>query len=248
MIALEHDKPALRWGGSLGMVLLAHATLIGAWLWAHALRPPEPQPEPAEAVMVELAPLPTAPLAPPTDLPPGPPQQEQRKAQPKAELEPAPKPEPQQKPVEKAEVALPQQARERQNDASANTDVAETTAPPSVQAPTGSQYTASQSLSGVASQTLVTWQVQVLGHLERFKRYPRAAQRRHHEGRVKVRYAVDRQGNVLSVQLADSSGHESLDAEALAAVQHTSPLPPPPAEILGDPVTVTTPVDFSLRR
>lgn len=248
MIALEHDRSVRRWVGSLGLVLLVHALLIGAWQWAHARHPHEPLPDPAEAVMVELAPLPTAPPAPPTELPPGPPQQEQRKAPPKAEPEPAPKPAPPPKPVEKAEVALQQQAQERQDDARASTDVAQTSAPPSVQAPTGSHYAADQSLAGTASQTMVNWQAQVLGHLEKFKRYPRAAQRRRYEGIVRVRYAVDRLGKVLSVQLADSSGHESLDAEAVAAVQRASPLPPPPAELAGDPVTVTTPIEFLIRQ
>lgn len=247
MIALEHDRQALRWGGSLATVLGAHAAIIAAVLWWRSHSPAPPLAGPAEAVMVELAPLPTAPPAPPTELPPGPPQQEQRKAQPKADPEPAPTPQPQHKPVDKAEVALPQQARERQRQDSASTDVAQTSAPPSVQAPTGSQYAARQSLAGAASQSMVSWQAQLLGHLEQFKRYPRVATRRRYEGTVMVQYAVDRQGRVLSVRLVAGSGYEPLDTEAVAAVQRASPLPPPPADIPGDPVDVTTAVEFFLR-
>jgi len=244
MRGITQDRAALRWGGSFGAVLMVHTALIGAAMWWSARRAPLPLPASAEAVMVELAPLPTAPPAPPTELPPGPPQQEQRQTQ--SEAEPAPAPQPQVIRRE-AEVALPQRAQERPAKENAATDVDRTTTPPSVQVPTGSRYAAPQSLSGSVSQTLATWQSQVLGHLERFKRYPRAAQRRRQEGTATVRYTVDRRGNVLAVQLAGSSGHETLDGEALAAVKRASPLPPPPADIPGDPVEVATPINFTIR-
>ncbi|ENO83885.1 hypothetical protein, partial [Thauera linaloolentis] len=64
------ERAGLRWAGSLGIVLLAHAALIAAALRWHAPREAEPPPQPASAVMVELAPLPAAPPAPPTALPP----------------------------------------------------------------------------------------------------------------------------------------------------------------------------------
>ncbi|MCD7097032.1 energy transducer TonB [Stenotrophomonas sp. MMGLT7] len=235
-----------RWIGSLGLVLAVHAIVIGGVLWRQSHDPSPPLPASAEAVMLELAPLPTAPPAPPTDLPPGPPQQERRKAQPKAE--PTPMPTPRRVPrQEQAEVAEPQQSDERHNDESADIDVARSSAPPSVQAPPGSRYAASQSSSGGAGQARATWQAQVLGHLERFKRYPRPAQRRRQEGVVLMQFSVNRQGQVLQARIARSSGHESLDAEALATVQRASPLPPPSADIPGDPVEVTTPVEFFLR-
>lgn len=244
MSAFAQEQPGLRWAGSVGVVLAVHAAVVLAVLWWQARSPAPPRSQPPEAVMVELAPLPTAPPAPPTQLPPGPPQQEQHKAQPKAEAEPTPKPQP---PQQHADVALPQQAPAQQSQDSAAEEVAQTSAPPSVPAPVGSQYAASQSLSGSDSHALVNWQSQVLGQLEKFKRYPRVAQRLRQEGVVLVRYTVDRQGRVLSARLANSSGRASLDAEALAAVQRASPLPPPPAEIPGDPVEVTTPVEFFLR-
>ncbi|WCE03592.1 energy transducer TonB [Pseudoxanthomonas sp. JBR18] len=247
MIVLEQDRQTLRWGASLGLVLAAHAAIIAAALWWSSYELRQSPPEPAEAVMVELAPLPSAPPAPPTDLAPGPPQQEQRQTQPKVQPEPTSEPEPQQKPQERADVALPQPVRERQNEENANTNVSQTSAPPNLQAPPDARYAARQSLSGISQQAMVTWQAQLLGHLEKFKRYPRAAQRRRYEGAVLVQYAVDRQGKVLSVRLATSSGHELLDAEAVAAVQRASPLPPPPTDIPGNPVEVSTPIDFFLR-
>lgn len=233
-----------RWIGSLALVLAVHAIIIGGVLWGRSHDTSPAPPASAEAVMLELAPLPTAPPAPPTELPPGPPRQEQRKAQPQAEPTPTPRRAPLQ---EQAEVAEPQQSDERQNKESADIDVARSSAPPSVQAPPGSRYAASQSSSGGAGQARATWQAQVLGHLERFKRYPRPAQRRRQEGVVLMQFSVNRQGQVLQARIARSSGHESLDAEALATVQRASPLPPPSADIPGDPVEVTTPVEFFLR-
>jgi protein TonB len=249
MTALEQDQPALRWGASLGLALAVHAVAIGAVLWWHARMPPVQTPAPAETVMVELAPLPSAPPAPPTELPPGPPQQEQRQTPPKAEPEPTRTPEPdRQRLQQEAEVPLPQQPAQRQHEDTAAADVNRTSAPPSVQAPPGREYAAEQSLAGAQPQAQGTWQAQVLGHLEKFKRYPRVAQRRRYEGTVSVQYSVDRQGNVLSARLATSSGREPLDDEAVAAMQRASPLPPPPPEIPGDPIEVTTPVTFTLRR
>lgn len=231
-----------RWGTSLGLALGLHAAIVGGVLWWQARRAPEPLPVPAEAVMVELAPLPEAPPSPPAQLPPGPPRREQRKAAPP----PVPVPPPPRK-APQADIAVPDQAQAQQGQERAVADIDQASAPPSVQAPTGQRHAASQTLAGVAPQAMVTWQAQVLGHLERFKRYPRAAQRRRQEGVVQVQYAVDRQGQVLRVALLRSSGRDTLDAEAVAAVQRASPLPAPPPEIDGEVVEVTTPVEFFLR-
>lgn len=44
-----------------------------------------------------------------------------------------------------------------------------------------------------------------------------------------------------------SSGSPELDAETLALVRRAEPLPAPPPEVLGNPLTLTVPVRFSLR-
>lgn len=246
MNVLRQDRQAVRWLASMGVVLLVHVLVAAAILWWHVPRVQEPLPQQAVAVMVELAPLTRAPSTPPTELPPGPPrqEQEQRKRQPSvATVQPSPAV-PRQV-LQDADAALARQVSEPQQQDSASST--EASAPPSVPAPDSNRHAASQALAGTVSQALANWQVQVLGHLEQFKRFPRAAQRRRYEGVVQVLYAVDRRGNVLSVSLARSSGHEPLDTEALAAVRRASPLPPPPADVPGDPVDVTTPVEFFLR-
>jgi protein TonB len=58
--------------------------------------------------------------------------------------------------------------------------------------------------------------------------YPRAARRAGIEGRAIVRILIDAQGNVLSVELATSSGHEILDNAALEAARSVKHVPAAP--------------------
>ncbi|MBD7921180.1 energy transducer TonB [Xanthomonas bonasiae] len=233
-----------RWLLSLGGVLAAHAALVAALLcWPPRERPPPPA-APAQALMLELAPAPTAPAAPPTDVPPGPPQPEQRQAPRVRAPRPAPPqppPQPLHADLEEAQPSTPAQ------DPPQASSAAQASAPPSVAAAPASRYAATQSLSGAAQQRRATWQAQVLGHLQRYKRYPRPAQRRRQEGVVQVQFAVDRRGHASAIRIVQGSGHDALDSETLATVQRASPLPAPPPEIEGDPVQVVVPVDFFLR-
>ncbi|MBK8284540.1 MAG: TonB family protein [Ahniella sp.] len=79
---------------------------------------------------------------------------------------------------------------------------------------------------GASTEQAYVWNV--LGHLQPFQSYPRAAQRRGHEGTVLVRARVSRRGVVLKAEIRKSSGHRSLDEAALALLKAASPLPPPP--------------------
>ncbi|UYB53215.1 energy transducer TonB [Xanthomonas sp. AM6] len=242
MSAGPQARALRRWLLSLGGVLAAHAALLAALLcWPARDRAPPPV-APAQALMLELAPAPTAPPAPPTDLPPGPPRQEQRQApRVRAPLPAPPLPQPLHADPEAPQPSAP--AQEQPQAAS----TAQASAPPSVAAPPASRYAAAQSLSGAAQQLRATWQAQVLGHLQRYKRYPRPAQRRRQEGVVQVQFAVDRHGHASAIRIVQGSGHDALDSETLATVQRASPLPAPPPEIEGDPVQVVVPVDFFLR-
>lgn len=238
-----------RWGRSLCVVLGVHALVVGGTaVWSSWSPPPAPL-SPPQAVMVELAPLPSAPPVPPTDLAPGPLQQEQQPQPMQAAATPTAAVAPH-SPSQPADAALPPPAAERQQQQPASVETAEvlqSTAPPSVQAPSSTRYTARQSSAGAANPSQANWQALVLAHLQRYKRYPRAAQRRRSEGVSLVEYAVDRSGGVQWARLARSSGNALLDGEALAAVQRASPLPSPPDEVPGDPVQITTPVEFFIR-
>ncbi|MTJ82807.1 MAG: energy transducer TonB [Telmatospirillum sp.] len=58
--------------------------------------------------------------------------------------------------------------------------------------------------------------------------YPKMAKLRHQQGVVGIRIALDGSGGVTRAELAQSSGIQSLDDAALAAVQNASPFPAPP--------------------
>jgi len=239
---------AMRWGGSFALVLLLHG--VAAWLLLPRHASLDTGGPPPAAVMIDLAPLPTP--SPPQPAPPDPVVQPQTQPQaapelpappeiemPKAEPSPAPKPavtlppkptpRPKPRPVEHP----PEVAPERPPPAAAPA----VDAPP---APAAAPFAA----SSAASRT--TWQSQLVGWLERYKRYPRAAREQRQEGTAYLRFAIDREGRVLSAQIEKGSSFSLLDEEVLALVQRAQPLPPPPPEVPGAQIVLTVPVQFSL--
>ena len=76
--------------------------------------------------------------------------------------------------------------------------------------------------------------------------YPPELMRAHVEGIVRVRFTIDREGHVLSAELAESSGHAGLDQAALTVLQRASPLPPIPESMGLERLTITLPIEFSL--
>jgi len=83
--------------------------------------------------------------------------------------------------------------------------------------------------------------------LNRHKRYPAQARRRRAQGTVKVQFTIDRNGRLLSHRVVSSSGHRLLDQEAEAMLKRASPMPAIPAALNRSRLTVTLPVNFSLR-
>lgn len=238
---MTDDQGLGRWGGALLLVLAVHGGLIAATLaWATQSAPASPPPA---ALMIDLAPLPVAPPAPPQDQPPQvkPKEPEPPKPQ-KVERRPKP-PTP-----KKAEIAVntaPEKPAEPQPAA-----VEESVPPPSVAAPTAP--IAAAPAPGPASVTpqsnaLPTWQGALLAHLEKHKRYPRAAQLRRQQGVSYVAFTIDRQGKVLIQRVHKGSGHDSLDQETLDLLQRAQPLPPPPVEIGGERIDLLVPVQFFLK-
>ena len=67
--------------------------------------------------------------------------------------------------------------------------------------------------------------------LDQFKRYLNGAQLRHQQGVAYLRFAMDRQGKVLSASIEKRSGFDLLDEETLALIRRAEPLPPPPSEL-----------------
>ena len=60
-------------------------------------------------------------------------------------------------------------------------------------------------------------------------------------GTVIVRFTIDARGQVLSSEIAKSSGSKVLDAAALASIAKASPFPPMPEGWSGEPFVITVP-------
>ncbi|GJL54212.1 MAG: hypothetical protein NPIRA02_13440 [Nitrospirales bacterium] len=64
----------------------------------------------------------------------------------------------------------------------------------------------------------------LLGKVQQLKRYPPLAKRRNWEGTVALRVSIRADGKIEDVRIIESSGHETLDREALKTVKMASPL------------------------
>ena len=78
------------------------------------------------------------------------------------------------------------------------------------------------------------------------KIYPRRARMRHQEGRVEVRFVIDRAGSLLEGVIIRGSGNDVLDEEAAAMMRRASPFPRAPMDVPGERIEFSAPIDFIL--
>jgi protein TonB len=90
------------------------------------------------------------------------------------------------------------------------------------------------------------WEAAVSKWLASRKTYPEEARRRGEEGRVSVRFAVDRSGRVVEAAIVAASGFPLLDAAALELLRQAA-FPAFPANMTQARITITTTVRYSLR-
>jgi protein TonB len=98
-----------------------------------------------------------------------------------------------------------------------------------------------------ASNVQPNWRSALIGRLQQAKRYPAAARALDEQGVATITFTMDRQGHVLSVALARSSGSAALDEEAVAMIRRAEPLPAVPPEMHGDTITMTALISFHLQ-
>jgi periplasmic protein TonB len=156
---------------------------------------------------------------PPTDLAPGPLEEE-------SEATPPPKEET--KPPEtEAEVALPE--------------------PPKPEPPRVEKLATAPPSSPPSAAVVHNWESLLVAHIERFKRYPLEARERGEQGMVRVAFAIDRDGWVRSSRVVQSSGSADLDQEALAMLTRAQPVPRPPDRIPTRELSFLVPIKFTIR-
>lgn len=80
-------------------------------------------------------------------------------------------------------------------------------------------------------------------HLEKRKMNPRTRK----VGTAIVRFTVDASGQLLTREIALSSGNKQLDDAALASVERSAPFPAMPQELNQQPMVVSVPFRFTVR-
>ncbi|MFV0278470.1 MAG: energy transducer TonB [Parahaliea sp.] len=264
-------KETSLWFTSLGLVLLVYAAPLAWWLWPD--NAPGANLPPPAAMVVELAPAPVAPPAP-AEQPLGPEQADAVPPPPERvpPPEPIPEPEPELPPlpeVAEAEVALVRVEEPPPVDTPVEEEL-----PPAVEEPVEEELppekpveasaasappetpeedvTAAAPNQGVSSPVVdqnrvMNWQSSLMLKLNEAKRYPVGARRQRQEGVVYLRFAMDREGTVLSASIEQSSGYPLLDEETLALVERAQPLPKPPEDMAGV-LEFVVPVEFFMNR
>ena len=86
------------------------------------------------------------------------------------------------------------------------------------------------------------WRLQMVSRIERTKTFPASGYCR--EGLVKISFRIDRAGNLLASEVAESSNVPVFDAEALAMLKRAHPFPPPPEGVAGASVSLSVPIRF----
>lgn len=251
MMAAKGPAQPLRppWLRAAALVLLVHGVVIAGMLSQRApveaaasgpvvlvelLPPAEPRP----AAVQPAEPVPGPPPATPLPLPPP--------ALPRPPIAVAPIA----APLPREVVALPPPAPSTPpQDTPAEPAVPAPPTPPAVApaAPAAAVAQPAASQDPRARQQEADYFSLLNAHLARKKRYPHEARRARQQGVVKVRFTVHRDGRVSDAQIRHSSGQPLLDAATLDLLQRVSPLPSFPRGMTRDSVTVTLPIDYSLR-
>lgn len=78
------------------------------------------------------------------------------------------------------------------------------------------------------------------------KYYPRAAERAGIEGTVEIEVTIDGDGEILAVELHESSGHEILDEAALDIMRSIDKLPAPPEALAWSKKRLHVPIPYGL--
>jgi protein TonB len=215
---------------------------------------PEPEGISIPAILVDLAPPPSAPKIETADLAPGPQVQEAEAPPPEPpkletieQLPPAP---PQPTPIVAAppkvepkpepSPAKPQPVRDKrpvkkQQVEKSTAAKAERIAPEQPSPSSGAS----------AAAAAASYRAMLVAHLQRFKRWPAGAQERGESGTVVVGFTVSRNGRMTSARMTKSSGFSSLDQEAMAWMQRAQPLPQFPAEVREAAMNFAVPLSWA---
>jgi periplasmic protein TonB len=224
----ENPRDLVRWATAGAVVVGVHA---GALAYLLATHQPDEIGGVSEVVTVELAPIDSTPDAVERDVAPAP--ETMVESQPLPDL-------PREKQPDEVKMEQPPEIP-------ALVPIPVAKPPEKVEdSPPPAPRTAQQ-VKGGATAIEPSWQTSLVRQLQRFKRYPAAAQSRNEQGVVLLSFSLDRSGHVLAHSIARSSGHADLDNEVMAMIMRAEPLPPFPASMTQPRIDLTVPIRFSLR-
>jgi periplasmic protein TonB len=264
------------WSISLVAVLLLHLAFAYYMFIYHRMEV-APPPPPPKAILIDLAPvapllgpkiapltqpMPLQPLQQPSIVPPSPPivppstpvnpalaaptppvetaPIPDLPKLPEGEVAPLPKPAEPPPPVNKPEEKKPAQTKPVPQKQTQKT--------PPKQKSQQAQLPIAPSTGAMQKANPVTlWQLAVIKRLAPYMRWPDDAPYWIDTAAPQVRITIDRQGHVLRASVVQSSGYESFDKAARKIFKRALTLPPPPAELPGDPLTFNMAVTFDQR-
>lgn len=104
----------------------------------------------------------------------------------------------------------------------------------------------SQESSGPVQAVRLSYEAEVARLLNARKRYPEMARRLRQQGRVGVRFKVQRDGQLLAFELIEPSVHSSLNEAARRLIQDIGNFKPFPAQIKAITWVMTVPIEYKL--
>jgi periplasmic protein TonB len=211
-------RDAVRWSICFAVVALAHGAAALALVSAPKISDYGID---AQVVTLELPESLLTSQAPPTDMAPGPKEEESEATPPPKEETKPPEPE--------AEVALPMPEPPKPQPPQ---EEKQATAPPATKAP---------------PKAVARWQSELAAHIERFKHYPSDARAHGEQGIATVAYTIDQGGRLLASRIVRSAGSAALDREALEMLARAQPMPKPPGEMRDRELSLVMPIGFNLK-
>lgn len=115
-----------------------------------------------------------------------------------------------------------------------------------VETPRASQPAVAPRAPSVDAGALAAYGRELAGAVASRQRYPRVALMRQWQGTAVLQLELAADGGLLGVRVISSSGHDTLDRQALDMVREAVPLPSLPETLAGRPLTVDVPVVFRI--
>lgn len=230
------NRPSVRadWPFSAAVLssVLIHGFALG---WLPGLEGRMDQPEPPQALHIRLAA--TAPEPQALAVPPAP-TFAAAATPPPVRRPPAP---------QRSSPVLASPAREAGQDAPVLREVAPALlAATQIEVPRPSPTVVPPRPSAIDAGALAAYGRELAGAVATHQRYPRIALMRQWQGTAVLQLELSADGRLLGVRVLSSSGHDTLDRQALDMVREAVPLPSLPAALAGRPLTVEVPVVFRI--